>query len=146
MEITLAKALKLKNILVRELNSLNSRLLTNNSYLKNNAPKYNVIDVGSEIAAKRQELVNLKVAIQVANVGIVEKLILLGELKNYAANLNSLQTQEGEVTSYHQNQNNFFECVINQVSKDEMVKVVQTQIDNLQDDIDTFNATTKITI
>ena len=146
MEITLAKALKLKNILVRELNSLNSRLLTNNSYLKNNAPKYNVIDVVSEIAAKRQELVNLKVAIQVANVGIVEKLILLGELKNYAANLNSLQTQEGEVTSYHQNQNNFFECVINQVSKDEMVKVVQTQIDNLQDDIDTFNATTKITI
>ena len=146
MEITLAKALKLKNILVRELNSLISRLLTNNSYLKNNAPKYNVIDVVSEIAAKRQELVNLKVAIQVANVGIVEKLILLGELKNYAANLNSLQTQEGEVTSYHQNQNNFFECVINQVSKDEMVKVVQTQIDNLQDDIDTFNATTKITI
>lgn len=146
MEITLAKALKLKNTLVRDLNQLNSRFLTNNSFLKGNTPKYNVLDVAKELGETREKLVALKSAIQVANINIVDKLILLGELKNYVSSLNSLQTQEGEVTSYHQNQNNFFECTINQLEKDKMVAAVQKQIDDLQDEIDVFNATHKITI
>jgi len=146
MEITLAKALKLKNILVRDLNQLNSRLLTNNSFLKGNTPKYNVLEVLNELAAKRTELVNLKVAIQAANINIVDKLILLGELKNFVSNLNGMQTQEGEVSSYRQTTNDFFECVITQVEKDKLIAATQKQIDDLQDEIDVFNATHKITL
>lgn len=146
MEITLAKALKFKNVLVRDLNTLTTRLLTNNSYLKPNTPKYDANILLKEIESKRLELIRLKVALQVANVGIVEKLILLGELKNYVSNLNSLSTQEGEVTSHYQAQNSVYECTINQIAKDELVKNIQKQIDDLQDDIDAFNATTKITI
>jgi len=148
MKITLAKALKLKNKKVSVINKLKERIMENNSYNSKNVPSYNSSRLLEEYNKEVESLVNLKVAINTANVKITGSILQLSEIKTKIIMLRSLNTKEGEQTyGYGSNRTtDVLTATITEIQADKMVEELELQLETIQDSIDYFNATTEIEI
>lgn len=150
--ITLNKALKIKNRLVGELQKLQDTAREMNTMpVENREEKsVNLLEVWENIQKVSNKIVELKSKIALATAPITPLLIDLAETKSTISFLESLPIREGtEDTTVGYGLNSSLKTVrwnsfIDQRKKNELVKNNQERIDSLQDQIDEFNATTKI--
>jgi len=146
-KINLAKALKLKNSIIRELNSLKSILARENSRLSTSTSTVDRESIWSQIREKTSHLVLLKSKITTANIGIYPVLAEMEETKSIISYIQTLNTQDGleKTFDYHRNEvMNEYNAYIKRSQVDEMVASYQKTLENLQDQVDTYNATTQI--
>jgi len=142
----LSKALKLKNKKVTDYNNTVTKMVSYNSYDIDTKQSYNSTELYMEVIDKREDLIKFKTAIHLTSEPIREKIFRLGEYKNLLINLNRLSTTEGVVKSrgYGEFDKSTYACSINEIQKVEMMDWYQTEIENIQDEIDVFNATTEL--
>ena len=137
----LAKALKLKNKLLKEYNVTLSRTISSNCYDVDNSAV-----LLEEAIVQRDKYVSLKAAIHSTSEPIRKKIFELGELKSFLGKINSLHTTEGIVkeSSYSGGTVKTYAADISEQRKQEIIKSVEESIENIQEEIDVFNATTDL--
>ena len=142
----LAKALKLKNKKINEYNNLVTKMVSCNSYDVTSKRYYDAKTLHNEVVDKQADLIKFKTAIHLTSEPIRYKIFELGELKNYLMNLSRLSTNEGVVKSrgYGESDVSTYACSINELEKVKMMESIQTEIEDIQDVIDAFNATTEL--
>lgn len=154
MSITIAKALKEKNRITGKINLLQQQLYKFNTYQKDKAPDLNPADLMKSLQEEWAYLIDLKTKIAKANVGIAEKLIRLTEAKaelKFWTNFRSGPAEDIEtIFTYDYTLQQNFPTIVTNVSVYPSKQVlenqsrVQTLIETLQDEIDDFNALTRI--
>lgn len=139
----IAKALKQKNVLIKEINRLKKLIADNNQYVEPNKPKFDVIDLNYEFLMKLSELISLKEKIAKANISINEKIYKMAELKGIASFYSILPCED--YVKYDINRNETVtKSIISKVELDSKIKEIEKEIQDLQDEIDYFNQTTDI--
>jgi hypothetical protein len=152
MNINIAKALKEKNRITGRITKLQKQVVDNNRYKEGVDRDYNSNDLLKSLQEEWAHLIDLKTRIAKANVGIADKLIMLTEAKAELAFWNGFRSGQPieETTGSEYVDGKYVTVTINHIhtipSKevDANVLRVQKQIEDLQDEIDTFNAITKI--
>lgn len=142
----LSKALKLKNKKINEYNNLVTKMVSYNSYDTDTKKTYNSAELYKEVIVKQDDLIKFKTAIHLTSEPIREKIFRLGELKNLLMNLSRLNTAEGKVKSrgYGESDVSIYACDINEETKVQMIEAYQNEVEEIQDEIDAFNATTDL--
>ena len=149
--MTLAKALKYKNRLLKKLSKVTGEIR-----------KWNSIVVGAErekdakalVDSRRllvDNLIATKMAIFTANGPIQEDIFTLAEIKGEISLLNELDTRHGKHMpeySYHSGEAKIveYEAAIRQVDVDTTIAHLESRVDELQDILDKHNHTTEVTL
>ena len=146
--VSIARALKEKNRVAGRLAKARTEVAQENSRNTQIPRGIDVATTYAESKRLRQRLVDIKSAIAVANQSIVPKIIALDEVKSEIAYLNGLDVREGCFVegSYGSRIDKVFEAVIRKQQVLDEVAALQAQADRLQDELDEFNAVTKVTI
>ena len=139
----LSKALKQKNRLVRKINSLQQLINRDNSTLEKDYNEEVISGRFAEYYTSVNELVQLKSKIQQATAPIADKLLAMAELKGQANFINNLKTRQGSFKDYDGNEE-VYSCYYSQNHVDEKVSEIECKIDELQDEVDEYNAITSI--
>ena len=141
------RALKEKNRLVKEIQELYTRLSQYNSVEVGNVRPYSPKDMLEQINEKSNELVELKTKIHKANTPVYDKIFRLSELKSTIARIKNLDCNEGIVQDYYSRNRETPAVKMTEISiveRDEMVKHMEGQIEEIQDILDNFNQITEI--
>lgn len=150
MKLSLAKALKLKNKLVKEVNSHLKIVQKYNSYESTKKPNFDAKAAYVDYTTSLDRLVALKSAIANANGPIYNKIYKMAELKGMIKNLQGVDTQEGKVdrTLGYGQPSKEVEIIALFSDKDiaEIIKNNEAMLEKLQDELDSFNHTTEIEI
>lgn len=157
--ITLSHALKHKNRLAGEVARLREIVQRENSRKESQLARADVRASFDESVARSRELAAFKGAIAAANAGVTDlaqgiygKLNLQAELRGLIAFIKALNTREGEVVeqvgflSRDEAIRTVFVAVITRDEIDRLTVAYQTEIERLQDEIDEFNALTRISL
>lgn len=155
----LAQALKHKNRLAGEIARAREIVQRENSRKESQAARADVRAVFEQGVAQSRELAAFKGAIAAANAGVVSgdrgiygKLNLQAELRGLITFLKGLNTKEGEEVervgfmSRDDAVRTVYVATIARDEVDRLVAAYQAEIEQLQDEIDEFNATTRIMI
>jgi hypothetical protein len=145
--MNIKKALKEKNRLVKEIQDLQVRVTTYNSIEVGNKRPYSVKESLKKLDSLSNELVELKTKIHVANAPVYKHIFRLSELKSMITRIKSLDCNEGIVQDYYSRNREtptVKEAEISIVERDEMVKHMENQIEEIQDILDTHNQITEI--
>ena len=141
----LAKALKLKNKKLKEYKSTLMKVVQNNSYDVDNKPIYNSTNLYNESVELLKDYLELKTAIHTSSEPIRFKIFQLGEVKSLLNVINGLDTKSGVYKEgYREITLSTYESSITEEEKNTKVKNLENTIELLQDEIDTFNATTEL--
>lgn len=141
------KALKVKNRLAGEVAQLQQIFNRENSRRNDNPSKIDPATVLRDLNKKREELFNLKGAISQATAPIQPLLAELEERKSEINFMNSVPCREGtEIVPMHQSEpiKYVWKAYMTRAELDDRVAALQLRINNLQDQIDDFNAKTDI--
>lgn len=157
--INLAQALKQKNRLAGEVARLREIVQRENSRKEKQAIRADVRATFEEAVRRSRELAAFKGRVAAANAGetdlsrgIYGKLNLQAELRGLIAFLKSLNTKEGEEVEnvgFLSRENavvTVYVAEINRTEVDRLAAAWQKEIESLQDEIDEFNATTRIAL
>lgn len=146
--MNLSQALKQKNRLAGELVRQQQILQRENARRSDSVSKVERQEVWDKILSLSQELGELKGKITQANVNIYPALERMAELKARISFLQGLQKREGEEIAFvgrdQEKLTYQWDSFINQEQCDEQVAELQEQINDLQDEVDSFNATTEV--
>ena len=141
----LAKALKLKNKKLKEYKSTLMKVVQNNSYDVDNKPIYDSTNLYNESVELLKDYLELKTAIHTSSEPIRFKIFQLGEVKSLLNVINGLDTKSGVYKEgYREITLRTYESSISEEEKNTKVKNLENTIELLQDEIDTFNATTEL--
>lgn len=93
-----------------------------------------------------QHLSDLEVLLNAANMKIQDKIIRLRELKGFVAFLKQISTEHGPQHRYYAGDTpvSVSHAAYRKNDIDDMVRKSEMEIDTIQDELDAFNATTKI--
>lgn len=145
----LAKALKVKNRMAGDIQKMMKTASEHNSHLKDNEPEFDVREIWNQVIKSIDEFVILKANISKANSEIYESIFRISELKGLIVFLGSINTQHGaDEASYRFGSDS--DHVIRHVATfrekevSEMIVILQSEIDGLQDRIDEYNHVTMI--
>jgi hypothetical protein len=144
--ISLAKALKLKNRLAGRLNKVQIDIAQFNSVLTEQAGKVDVdalCKLRDEIA---ENLITLKTRIIVSNAEIQGDLIRQGELRSKLTWLATLDTRDGKERHGYQNTEVTWTATLKKKDVDDETRKLETEIDAIQDKLDTFNHTKRVEV
>jgi hypothetical protein len=145
--MNIKKALKEKNRLVKEIQDLQVRVATYNSIEVGNKRPYSVKESLKKLDLLSNELVELKTKIHLANASIYPHIFRLSELKSMITRIKNLDCNEGTVNDYYTRNREtplVKEVEISIVERDEMVKHMEGQIEEIQDILDNHNQITEI--
>ena len=146
--MNLSQALKMKNRLAGELVRQQEILQRENARRSDNVSKIDRQKIWESILSLSLQLGELKGKITRANVNIYPVLERMAELKSRISFLNGLPYKEGEEMSFvGRDQEKVvyqWNSFINQQKSDELVAELQETINQCQDEVDQFNATTLI--
>ena len=145
--MNIKKGLKEKNRLVKEIQDLHARIATYNSVEVGNARPYSAKESMELLNQKSNELVELKTNIHRANAPIYQHIFRLSELKSTIARIKNLDCNEGIVQDYYSRNREtpaVKETEISIIERDEMVKHMEGQIEEIQDILDNHNQITEI--
>ena len=146
--VTIARALKEKNRVAGRLAKTRGLIGEENSRDKSVPRGIDVAEMYAQARELRNRLIAIKSAIAEANKPIVSKIIELDEVKSEIAFLNGLDVKEGKfvTTNYGSRTESDIDAVIRKQQVLEEVAALQARADRLQDELDEFNATTKVEI
>jgi hypothetical protein len=145
--MTIRQALKQKNKLVQELKELNGRLQNNNSIIEGNSRDYSSKETLTAIYSKVNELTVLKTKIHRANAPVYDKIFLLSELKSVAQTLRALDCTNGIAVDFYARRSEsqiVKNAEITTTERDTEIKFLESRIEQIQDELDQFNAVTLI--
>jgi hypothetical protein len=142
----LVKALKLKNRLAGNIARTQALIERENSQPEKTYNHEKITLLVDNLFNDRNELIELKAKIQVKTAPIAHKLIKLAELKGEITWFQELNCREGEFNQGYGAEKDIivYKAYYNQDTIDQMVGTIQEQIDELQDEIDDYNATKSI--
>lgn len=149
MIITLAKALKLKNSLTKEISELKQKVQNSNLQTDRVRNSYRSDEEGSKLTGKVDKLVELKTKIAQANAPIWESIFKIAEAKGLIETFNGMRIIDQDQIQYKPDGTEVVlstKPYITEDQKAKMVKDYEAVIEREQDVIDAFNATTKIVI
>jgi len=148
--MTLARALKEKNRIAGRLKTARDRISRENSWEKSVPRNFNVEELISEAKKLKQNLITLKTAIAIANAGIVGKIIEMAELKAEICWLSGVDTYQGTKTEQSYRSEvpivREFVAVVTGPKMAAEVTRLQHEVEAIQDQIDEYNAVTKISV
>ena len=147
MMMSLAQALKEKNRLAGELTRNWMMIARENSKREDSPRVIDVVETYRKVQLYKEKLTELKTKIGLANAGNLERIYRLEECKNELNRLNAVRT---DTTSDFQaiSDSNYKEfkrtVVFTAAQVFEMREKVQQECNDIQDELDTYNANTKI--
>ena len=146
--VSIARALKEKNRVAGRLAKARELIGKENS-MEAKIPRS--VDVAAVLAlakALEANLIAIKAAIAEANAPIIAKIIELDEVKSEIAFFNGLDAKEGvyEESNYSGRVLREFNAVISKSSILSEISALQKRADALQDELDEFNASSKVMI
>ena len=145
--MNLTKALKHKKKLVKQADEMYMRFQRYNSQNKENVDRGYDPEKAYEAWLKlTNELVDLKTKIHNANTPIASKIFRLGEVKNLVSRLRAVDTKNGLLKEYRHSDVTPIEYVayMNLFEKDNQIVAWEQEIETIQEEIEAFNAITKI--
>ena len=145
--MNIKKALKEKNRLVKEILDLHTRMATYNSVEVGNVRPYSAKESMELLNQKSNELVELKTNIHRANSPVYHHIFRLSELKSMIVRIKNLDCNEGSVQDYYSRNRETPLIKVTEISiveRDEMVKHMEGQIEEIQDILDNHNQITEI--
>ena len=146
--VSIARALKEKNRVAGRLSRARAQIESENSCDKRVPRGIDVEQVFALSRVLRDQLISIKTAIALANKPIVSKIIELDEVKSEIAYLNGLNVREGRFVEggYGSRDEAEIEAVIRKPRVLSEVAALQARADRLQDELDEFNATSRVEI
>lgn len=146
--VTVARALKEKNRIAGRLAFVRELVNKENSHDRKIPRAVDVLEIYKEAKSLRNRLIGVKTAIAVANRPIVGKIIELDEVKSEIAYLNGLEVKEGCFPDggYGYRIDAEFDAIIRKQQVLDEQAALQAKADKLQDELDEFNAVTKVEI
>lgn len=144
--ISLSKALKIKNRLAGRMTDTQSNIETYNSVLDT---RQNEVDVAKLYELRGQlveALITLKTAISDANGKQRHNLYEIEEVRGSITFLKGLNTRTGAEPAYGREKDQVYVAALKKKDVDITVKKLEGRLDELQDQIDTYNVTTKIEV
>jgi predicted nucleic acid-binding Zn-ribbon protein len=138
------QALKVKNKLVTDLKTQYQILQKYNSIEEGNPRRYSMTNALAKIKTLQAELVVLKTQIHRANSPVYDKIFALAELKGMIKELKKVPTDEGKQTERYGSVQSIKEVELNVTDIDNSISILETQIEELQNELDIHNATTNI--
>lgn len=149
--MNIAQALKNKNRLAGKIAQLQAKVIHNNRFTNLAPASYDMKELLRELDESNAELILLKTKIQVANTGIAGELVEISELKGHLKHLEMVKAYSlaGPVTSYQSIGRDATQEVVTQsqitlAEVEAQIEKAQTRVNDLQDRIDAFNATTSV--
>ena len=148
MLMNIAQALKVKNRLAGQIADLQNKVTGSNRFT-NEAPKqHDVPALAKKLDESRAELIQLKAKIQLANKGITFELVEIAEVKAHLAHLTKLRgtAYAGEIKSLdaYTKAEKVTDSQVRLAEVEAQMETAQNRINDLQDRIDAYNATTQI--
>jgi len=145
--LTISQALKLKKKVINQINVAKGKVQHNNRFQKETKSDYDVNSLIATISEKTDLLIKLKVAIQKANEPVLEKIYRLSELKDTIKFYRQIPTGKGrERISYHvETATVEWDNQIGQLEVDKRLEALESEIETIQEELDTFNHTTRLT-
>ena len=144
--MTIKQALKQKNKLVKNIAENTKLLQQYNSVEVGNQRPYSTVVLYKQIQKETQELATLKAKIHIANTPVMEDIFWMSEMKSMIAALKKMDCTEGKSNRdrYRMESEMILTSEISLVSRNQEVKMLEEKIEEIQDKLDTFNATTEI--
>ena len=144
--MTIKQALKQKNKLIKQIGENTKLMQEYNSIEVGNERPYSSIILLAQITEGTKELANLKSKIHIANTPVLEDIFLMSELKSIAQSLKKMDCTEGKSNRdrYRLESESVKTSEISLVRRNETIKELETRIEEIQDRLDIFNATTQI--
>ena len=145
MLITLAQALKEKNRISGEINKLWLLVQNQNSCWENRTRSIDINETLKTIECYTQKLIELKTKIGKANDGNLENMYALEECKSQISKYCGIDTDE-EIRYLGANEERMLKktCVLQTSEVLSVQKRLQMKCNQLQDELDAYNATHKI--
>ena len=146
-KIQLAKGLKLQKRLAGRFNEVSQKIQLKNSVLKEQQADTNLVpSLLEQKKALSLAIVDLKAALYAGNSGIQNQLYTLAEKKGEADFYRGLNTRTGIERHSYQNTSVEYVAFITEEVAQAQVRQLEGEIDRMQDSIDEYNHTTRITI
>ena len=143
--MTIKQALKEKNRLIKALDDEFKKVYAYNSIDEGNVRPYSTLASLANIMILEEGLIDLKTKIHKANVEVYDKIFRLSELKSLAKKLNQIDCSEGKVSDrYGRQEPSIKTAEISVVERDVRVKMIEEEIESLQEELDTHNETKTI--
>lgn len=145
VELTLARALKLKNRVVSRLARFDALIVANNSNI-DDSRDYDIHDLYRARTELVDLLIALKAAINAANQPIQAAIYRLAEYKSLIATLNKIDARHGPHLEGYSSVRVNYVAQWRKVEIAREVKRIEAEIDRIQDELDRHNAGTTIMI
>ncbi len=143
--MTIKQALKEKNRLIKAIEDEFKKIHAYNSIDESNTRPYSTQTSLENILVLEDALIDIKTKIHRANTGIYDKIFRLSELKSLAKKLNQIDCSEGKVVDrYSRSEAVIKTAEITVIDRDTRIKMIEEEIELLQEELDTHNATTSI--
>ena len=144
--MTIKQALKQKNKLVKNIAENTKLMQQHNSVEVGNQRPYSTVVLYKEIQKDTKELASLKAKIHIANTPVMEDIFWMSEMKSTIAALKKMDCTEGKSNRerFRMESEMVLTSEISLVSRNQEIKMLETKIEEIQDKLDTFNATTEI--
>jgi len=144
----LNKALKVKNRLIGELNRTRQLIRTENSRRSDSVSKFDLSELQGNLIKLENKFIDLKTKIAEATAPISRQLTKLTFLKDNINFYNTIPTRKGVEKVAYGNSSTIEEytwtAYFDKESIEAFVSDFQKEIDELQDEVDEFNAKTDI--
>jgi hypothetical protein len=144
--MTIKQALKLKNKLIKTIGENTKLMQEYNSVEVGNERPYSSNELLIKITQDTKELAKLKTKIHIANTPVLEDIFLMSELKSMTQSLKKMDCTEGKSNRdrYRLESESIKTSEISLVKRNETIKEFEARIEEIQDKLDLFNATTQI--
>jgi hypothetical protein len=139
-------ALKEKNRLVKEINDCYQKMLIYNSIDVSNTRPYSSRELMDRVIELTDNLITLKTKINIANLPVYGKIFRLSELKNAITKIKNMDCTEGASVYYSgiRETQPIKTSEISIIERDDMVRSMETEINEIQDYLDNHNHNTLI--
>ena len=147
MKITLARALKIKNILVGKLAKVRAEIETKNSVIAG-TQQPDIAALLKTYWELSNHIIDLKTIHYTANFDIQRNLYELAEIKSSLAFYNLINTNDGDSGQLHYGSNTkiVYSAVIKGEEKEKKIAELESNIEYLQEKIDKFNHNTEVSV
>ena len=144
--MTIKQALKQKNKLIKQIGENTKLMQEYNSIEVGNERPYSSFILLGQISEDTKELAKLKAKIHIANTPVLEDIFLMSELKSMTQSLKKMDCTEGKSNKdrYRMESEIVKTSEISLVLRNVTIKEMEEQIEEIQDRLDVFNATTQI--
>lgn len=146
MQVTLAKALKERSRLAGKLKRNFELINKENSMISGSQRSFDLNKVHQECFQLHNRLILIKKIIAKANAPIAEKLVEMDELKSMICYLRNVKTTIGWQQQGYSAEKVCFDAVLGSAELTAEADQLQKRAEQLQDELDDFNALTKVEI